>query len=76
MIDGGPYSEPEPVTAVSSNRILPLANYCKSKEILFKSDTKHNLQVNSSNQCTEDKQIAIQVSTSHIERTLCFRYQC
>ena len=63
-------------TAASNNRILPLANYCKSEEILFKSDTKHELQVNSSNLCTEDKQICIKVSTSHIGRTLCFRYQC
>ena len=63
-------------TAVSSNRILPLASYCRSEEILFKSDTKHDLQVYSSNLRTEDKQICIQGSTSHIERTLCFRYQC
>ena len=63
-------------TAVSSNRILPLANYCRSEEILFKSDIKHDLQVYSSNLETEDKQICINVLTSHIERTLGFRYQC
>ena len=61
-------------TEVSSNRILPLANYCRSEEILFKSDKKPDLQVYSSNLCTEDKQICIKVLTSHIERTLCFRY--
>ena len=64
------------LTAVSSNRILPLAIYCRLEEILFKSDSKHDLQVYSSNINTEDKQICISVSTSHIERTLCFRYQC
>ena len=56
-----------PDTAVSYNRILPLTNYCKSEEILFKSDTKHDLQVNSSNLNTEDKQICIKISTSYME---------
>ena len=45
------------LTAVSYKRVLPLANYCKSEEILFKSDTKHDLLVNSSNFCTEDNQV-------------------
>ena len=64
------------VTAVSYNRILPLANYCKSEDIFFKSDTKYYLQGNSTNLHTEDKQICIKVSTSYIGRTICFRYQC
>ena len=67
--DGNPEGEYSPSsagTAVSYNTRGPLANYCKSEEIFFKSDTKHDLQVNSSNLGTEDKQICIKVSTSYI----------
>ena len=63
-----------PDTAVSYNRILPLTNYCKSEEVLFKSDTNCELQVKSSNINAEDKQICIKVSTFFIGRILCFRY--
>ena len=43
---------------------MPLADKCNLEEILFKSDTKHDLQVDSSNINTEDKQIYIKVLTS------------
>ena len=51
------------LTAGSYNSRVPHANWCKSEEILFNYDTKHGLQVDSSNIYTEDKQIFIKVST-------------
>ena len=60
-------------TAGSYNSRVPLANEYKSEEIVFNSDTKHDLQVDSSNINTEEKQNSIKISTSYIWKNIMFQ---
>ena len=53
----------ELVTATSQNSTVPVTNLCKSNEFLFNSDTKHDLQVDSSNTNALGKQYCIKVLT-------------
>ena len=60
-------------TATSENSIVPVANLCKSGAILFNSDTKHDLQVDSLNSNAQGKQNCIKVSTSNIWKKIIFK---
>ena len=51
---------------------VSLDNKCKSEEFLLNSDTKHETQVDSSNNNTEDKLNFIKVSTSFIWKNIMF----